>query len=86
MKKVIRIGSKRKPKLTPKEKYLTSDFQARVEMIQVLIPIGLMSVAEQIAGARYSRQGGLPCYYRWGSDERSVYLADQKVRTLVPRV
>jgi len=93
MKKVIRIGSKRKPKLTAKEKYLTSDFQAKVEMIQALIPIGLMAVAEQLeeeveqlAGARYSRQGGLPCHYRWGSDERSVYLADQKVRTLVPRV
>jgi hypothetical protein len=62
-------------------------------MIQALIPLGLMAVAEQLekeveelAGEKYSRQGGLPAHYRWGSEERSVYLADQKLKTAVPRV
>ncbi len=43
MKKIIRIGQKRKPKLTTKEKILTSEIQAKVELIQALIPLGLMA-------------------------------------------
>ena len=93
MRRVIRIGRKRKPKLTTKEKYHTSDLRVRVAMIQALIPIGLMKVAEelkeeveQLAGPRYSRYGGRPGHYRWGSEERSIYLADQRTRTRIPRV
>jgi putative transposase len=92
-KKVIRIGGKGKSKLTSKEQYLASDLGTKVEMIQALIPLGLMAVGEQLdrevedlAGSRYSRHGGLPSHYRWGREERSVYLADQKIRTRVPRV
>jgi transposase-like protein len=62
-------------------------------MIQALIPIGLMAVGEQLekeveelAGVKYSRQGGMSGHYRWGSENRSIYLADQKIRTRVPRV
>jgi hypothetical protein len=79
MKKVIRIGSKRKPKVTPQEMALTSDLKAKVELIQALIPIGLGAVAEelkqeveQLAGEKHSRQGGLPGHYRWGSQEGSI--------------
>jgi putative transposase len=93
MKKVLRIGTKGKSKLTCKEKYLSSDLQTKIEMIQALIPIGLMAVAEQLekeveelAGVKYSRQGGVPGHYRWGSEKRSVYLADQKLKTAVPRL
>jgi len=93
MRKVIRIGRKRKAKLTTKEKYLTSDLRAKVAMIQALIPIGLMRVAEelkgeveQLVGPRYTQHGGKPGHYRWGSEERSIYLADQKVRACIPRV
>lgn len=92
-KKVLRIGAKGKSKLTSKEQYLAGDLQTKIEMIQALIPIGLMAVGEQLkkeveelAGGRYSRQGGLPGHYRWGSEDRSIYLADQKIRTSVPRV
>jgi len=61
-KKIIRIGTKRKPKLTKKERFLTGDIQTKVELIQALIPLGLMAVPEQLkeeveelAGERYSR-------------------------------
>lgn len=66
---------------------------ARVELIQALIPLGLEAVAElleqevtALAGARYQRGGGVPGYARWGGQDGSVYLADQKVAVRVPRV
>ena len=92
-KKIIRIGSKRKPKLTKKERLLTGDIQTKVDLIQALIPLGLMAVSEQLkeeveelAGERYSRNGGKPGHCRWGSQPGSVYLSDQKVGISVPRV
>ncbi|MBW2137560.1 MAG: hypothetical protein JRH06_08380 [Deltaproteobacteria bacterium] len=91
--KIVRIGQKGKGKSTAKEKDLSSGLDVRVAMIQALIPIGLDAVAKELerevellAGKRYSRDGGVPGYYRWGTERRSVYLADQKVRTCVPRV
>jgi len=93
MKNVIRIGSKRKPKVTPEEMALTSNLKSRVDLIQALIPIGLGAVAEELkheveelAGAKHSRGGGLPGHYRWGSQDGSIYLSDQKLRIRVPRV
>jgi putative transposase len=93
MKKVIRIGSKRKPKVAVEEMARRSNLKAKVELIQALIPIGLEAVAEelkqeveQLAGIKHSRQGGLPGHYRWGSQEGSIYLSDQKLRVRVPRV
>jgi transposase-like protein len=69
------------------------DLDARVEMIQALIPLGLESVNDllqaevtQLAGERYSRQGGQAGHDRWGSQKGSVYLADQKLSIQVPRV
>jgi transposase-like protein len=66
---------------------------ARVELIQALIPLGLEAVKEllqqevtALAGARYRRGAGVPGYGRWGSQAGSVYLADQKVAVNVPRV
>ena len=48
MKKLVRIGSKRKAKLTEREKVLSADLQTKVELIQALISLGLMAVAEQL--------------------------------------
>jgi len=69
------------------------DVDTRVELIQALIPIGLEAVQEvlqqevcRLAGAWYSRAGGVPGYSRWGGQRGSVYLADQKVAIGVPRV
>ncbi len=69
------------------------ELDARVELIQAVIPIGLEAVNEllqqevsQLAGERYRREGGVPGYARWGGQRGSVYLADQKVAIAVPRV
>ena len=69
------------------------ELDTRVELIQALIPIGLEAVNEvlqqevcRLAGERYSREGGVPGYVRWGRQRGSVYLADQKVSMTVPRV
>lgn len=93
MRKVLRIGSKRKPKPTKQEKSVSNEINTRIEMIQALIPIGLMAVYDQLkeelkqlTGERYSRQGGLPGHHRWGSQPRPIYLSDQKMRIDVTRV
>jgi len=93
MKRVIRIGAKRKTKATHQERTLTEGVDARVALIQALIPIGLEAVGEELereverlAGPRHSRKEGLPGHYRWGAQGGSVYLCDQKVKTRVPRV
>jgi len=67
-KKIIRIGTKRKPKPTKKERCLTGDIQTKVGLIQALISLGLMAVSErlkedvdELTGERYSRsEGGRP--------------------------
>jgi len=93
MRKVLRIGSERKHKTNKQETALSAELNTRVEMIQALIPIGLMAVAEQLeeevkelAGDRYSRQGGRAGHYRWGTQPRSIYLSDHKMRIDVTRV
>ena len=66
---------------------------ARAELIQALIPIGLEAVGDllqqevvSLVGARYGRGGGQGGYARWGKQPGSVYLGDQKVAVTVPRV
>ena len=63
-----------------------------VELIQALIPVGLLAVEEalqeevrQLVGERYQRQRGRT-RVRWGRQQGSVYLGDQKVAVQVPRV
>ena len=70
-----------------------ADLDARVEMIQALIPLGLKAVEDELkaavtelAGPRYQRGPDDRRYYRWGREHGSVYLADQKVPVRVPRV
>lgn len=69
------------------------EWDSRVELIQALIPLGLEAVHEvlrqevtALAGERYRRAGGQPGHARWGRQNGSVYLADQKVSVRVPRV
>jgi transposase-like protein len=66
---------------------------ARVELIQALIPLGLEAVNDvlqqevtALAGRRYSHGDGEAGYARWGAQPGSVYLSDQKVAIRVPRV
>ena len=71
----------------------TDGLSARVTAIQALIPLGLAAVAEALndevvalAGARHARTGRRAGVVRWGRQPGSVYLADQKVPVVVPRV
>lgn len=61
------------------------DFDARVALIQALIPLGLAAVGEELeaevtrlAGKRYERSGRQPGHVRWAQQMGSVYLLDQK--------
>jgi putative transposase len=65
---------------------------ARLEVIQALVPLALMHVEEELlaevsrlAGPRYGRgrEAGL---VRWGKQRGSIYLQDQKVPVTVPRL
>jgi transposase-like protein len=64
-----------------------------IAMIQALIPLGLRAVEEALqaevaalAGPRYARGDSRPDVVRWGRQDGSIYLADQKVPVQVPRV
>lgn len=64
--------------------------EARLAMIQALIPLGLSAVGEELrkewaglVGARYARGKEMG---PWGVNDGSVYVGDQKVRVRVPRV
>ena len=95
MKSVVRIGANRKSKEKDLDEAVTGDrpqIDARAELIQALIPIGLEAVNEllqqevvSLVGARYSRGGGEGDYARWGRQRGSVYPGDQKVAVTVPR-
>lgn len=67
--------------------------EAKVALIQALIPLGLQAVRETLeadvralAGARYEREGRQPGHVRWSQQRGSVYLGDQKLPIRFPRV
>ena len=77
---------------TPIEEDLDA-LDTRIALIQALIPLGLDAVAEELqaevtrlAGDRYTRKAQQNPNRRWGSQQGSVYLSDQKVPICVPRV
>jgi putative transposase len=87
-----------KKKVTHKRKALEemmklkeiNDIDIKVSMIQALIPLGLDAVNENLqkevmllAGKKHSHGKE---NYRWGRQNGSVYLLDQKVPVTVPRV
>ena len=66
---------------------------AALALIQALIPLGLRAVEEALvaevtalAGPRYARHDDAPAVVRWGTQPGSIYLADQKLPIMVPRV
>jgi transposase-like protein len=92
MRSVIEVGQNGKKK---REKYIkmTEEINSRIEVIQMLIPIGLQAVNDvlqwevtQLVGKRYERPGREKGMVRWGKQASSVYLADQKVSVLAPRL
>ena len=80
------------PVLT-REEYAGEPVSVRLEMIRALIPLGLMHLEEELqrevtawAGARYSREGGVPGLARYGSNPGSVRVGGQRVGMRIPRV
>ncbi len=94
MKRVFR--TRRKGKVKPivlSTLQAPEDWDAKVALIQALIPLGLLAVAEALkeevlalAGERYSRKGGLPGLVRWSQQRGSVCLGDQRISITYPRV
>ena len=66
---------------------------AKVALIQALIPLGLQAAGEalraevtRLAGERHSRTGGQPGYVRWSRERGAIYLWDQKLPLTYQRV
>jgi transposase-like protein len=79
--------------MVPVPKTAAPDLDARVALIQALIPVALDRVyeelradVERLAGERYRREGRPPGHVRGTSQRGSIYLADQKMPIQVPRV
>ena len=79
--------------LVPVPSTAAPDLDTRIALIQALIPVALEQVhaelkadVARLAGERYVREGRLPGHVRWTSQRGSVYLADQKIPLVVPRV
>jgi putative transposase len=67
--------------------------ETRIAVIQALIPLGLQAVEEALqhevltlAGPRYARGHRSPGVHRWTPQRGSIYLADQKLPIVRPRV
>ena len=85
--KIKRIGRSKVEVLTDPK----TSVDTRVALIQMLIPIGLKAVEEELqrevrdlVGAKHERNE--KAMVRWGENPGSVYLGGQKVRVKVPRV
>jgi len=97
MRKVSEFGKDVKARRAKAEEVLGESFgelsiDTKLELIQQLIPLGLLAVedvlqqeVEALAGGKYKREG-LPGHVRWGSQRGSVYIADQKIPIEHPRV
>lgn len=90
--KIIAMRGKSKKEVEEALK-MAEEMDSRAELIQALIPIGLDAVCDLLrqevqilAGNRYQRDRSLPGHVRWGRQRSSVYLADQKIPVMAPRV
>jgi transposase-like protein len=88
VKRTMKIG-----KVSPDVGVAVEDVDARIEAIQLLIPLGLQAVTEELqqsvvelAGERYQRKDADQPLRHWGCQRGSVYLGDQKLPVDVPRV
>jgi transposase-like protein len=97
MKSVVRITPQGKMKdLVPATLAICPEadpVDAKVAVIQALIPLGLQAVADELraevtrlAGPKHSRTEGVPGYVRWCRQRGSIYLLDQKLPLTYQRV
>lgn len=92
MRKVIAIKGRSKKEVEGALR-MAEEIDSRVEVIQALIPLGLEAVnnllqkeVRSLAGERYRRERPLPGRVRWGRQRSSVYLSDQKIPVMAPRI
>lgn len=98
MKKILKISGKSKVKrarvveVMGLREYGAMELDSKVALIQELIPLGLMHVKEalqeevrKLAGDRYKRNG-ISNYDRWGRQQGSVYIKDQRIPIILQRV
>lgn len=92
MRKVIAIKGRSKKEVEEALR-MAEEIDSRVEVIQALIPLGLEAVnnllqkeVRGLAGERYRRERPLPGRVRWGRQRSSVYLSDQKIPVMAPRI
>lgn len=98
MKKVLQIDGKSKVrraktvKVVRLKEYGAMDLDSKAALIQELIPSGLMHVEDmlqeevvKLAGEKYKRSGK-PGYDRWGRQQGSVYIKDQRVPIMIQRI
>ena len=78
----IKISAKREAVMQRLMDSYSEDFDVKMTVIQELIPLGLKAVADELqsevkrlAGEKHSRIGNNA---RWGHQDGSVYLRDQK--------
>ena len=92
MRRVIKNGKRINSKAQQTIDELERDMkrEGRLSMIQMLIPLGMKAVEEELqreirelVGERYSRGGE---FKRWGKNPGSIFLGDQKVKVPVSRV
>lgn len=86
----IKIEEKRKAAMNKIMDSYSEEFDVKMSVIQELIPLGLGAVAQELqkevkslAGEKHGRGGHVD---RWGKQNGSVYLRDQKFPIKVPRV
>ena len=97
MKRVLRVGRDVKTRRSRVKELMDLnvdelEMEVRLQLIQELIPLGLMHVGEvlrdevrSLAGERYKRNG-VPGHVRWAKQWGSVYIGEQKVPILYQRV
>lgn len=86
----VKISSKREAAMQRVIDSYSKDLNVKISVIQALIPLGLKAVADELkseveylAGVKHSRIGSNA---RWGRQDGSVYLRDQKFPIRIPRV
>ena len=98
MKRILQIDGKGKVKkakavqVTSLRGYGAMELESKVALIHELIPLGVMHVEDllqreviELAGERYKRDG-LPGHDRWGKQQGSVYIKDQRIPITLQRV
>jgi transposase-like protein len=86
----VKIAVKREAAIRRIVDSYSEEFDVKMTVIQELIPLGLKAVADELqsevrrlAGEKHSRAGNNA---RWGYQDGSVYLRDQKFPMKIPRV